>query len=74
MVGWVAVSAAAKGIPLPSISPNALVAIRAAAARRTGLRDRLRELGLSAAAELWSDFMRHLSPEIGIPVKIALHQ
>jgi hypothetical protein len=56
-------------MPLPSISPNALVAIRAAAARSTGLRVRLRELGLSVAAELWSDFMRHLSPEIGIPVR-----
>jgi hypothetical protein len=69
MVCWVAVSAAAKGMPLPNISPNALVAIRAAAARSTGLRVRLRELGLSVAAELWSDFMRHLSPEIGIPVR-----
>ena len=53
MVGCVAVSAAANGTILPSVSPNALVAIRAAAVRITGLRISFREL--------WSDVIEETS-------------
>jgi hypothetical protein len=63
--GWVVVvSAAANGTLLPSVSPNALVAIRAATVRITGLRVSFRHRGLSFVAELWSSFIgTNLSPE-----------
>jgi len=62
--GWVVVVSAANGTLLPSVSPNALVAIRAATVRITGLRVSFRHRGLSFVAELWSSFIgRNLSPE-----------
>src|SRR5262249_36360301 len=57
--GWVAVgvSAAANGTLLPSVSPNALVAKRATATRRVGLRVSFHHRGLSFVAELWSSLI-----------------
>jgi hypothetical protein len=57
--GWVVVgvSAAANGTLLPSVSPNALVAKRAEATRRAGLRVSFRHRGFSFVAELWSSFI-----------------
>src|SRR5690242_14358640 len=74
--GWVVVvSAVANGTLLPSVSPNALVAKRAAATRRAGLRVSFRHRGLSFVAELSSSFIGEpLSPEKKIPLDRALHQ